>query len=57
MMMMMISLIKRCSSVFTDIVVNLAKLSFEQGKFPTSYKAAVVTPLLKKIKSRCILTC
>jgi len=41
------NIIKRCSSVFTDIVVNLANLSFEQGKFPTNYKAAV-TPLLKK---------
>ena len=44
------SLIKRCSSVFTDIIVNLANLSFEQGRFPTSYKPAVVTPLLKKIQ-------
>ena len=41
------SLIIRCSSVFMDIVVNLANLSFERGKFPTSYKAAVITPLLK----------
>jgi len=42
------SLIKCYNSVSVDIVATLANLSFEQGNFPTSYKAAVVTPLLKK---------
>jgi len=32
---------------FMDIVAMLANLSFEQGKFPTSYKIAFVTSLLK----------
>jgi len=42
------SLIKSCSHVFSDITATLANLSFEQGMFRTEYKAAVVTPLLKK---------
>jgi len=33
---------------FSVIIATLANLSFKQGMFPTKYKAAVVTPLLKK---------
>ena len=51
------NIIKRCSSVFTDIVVNLANLSFEQGKFPTNYKAAVITPLLTKSRHHVSKVC
>ena len=43
------SLIKSCSSVFADIITRLANLSFSQRKFPDKYKAASVTPLLKKV--------
>jgi len=42
------SLIKSCSSTFGDIIARLANLSFSQGHFPTKYKRAIVTPLLKK---------
>jgi len=41
--------IKSCSSILADISATLANLSFEQGKFPSGYKAAVVTPLLKNL--------
>ena len=42
------SLLKSCNCVFSDIVANLANISFAQGSFPTAYKTAQVTPLLKK---------
>ena len=42
------SLIKYCSSVFSDLIARLANLSFSEGKLPSSLKAAQVTPLLKK---------
>ena len=42
------SVIKSCECLFADIITVLANLSFEQGCFPTMYKSALVTPLLKK---------
>ena len=42
------SLIKSCSSVFSELISTLANLSFSQGIFPTKFKFAVVSPLLKK---------
>jgi len=42
------SLIKSCSDVFSDIICQLANLSFSQGKFPSSFKLAYVSPLLKR---------
>jgi len=42
------SLIKSCSSTFGDIIARLANLSFSEGHFPTKYKRAIVTPLLRK---------
>ena len=42
------SLLKSCSDVFSDIICTLANLSFTQGCFPSSFKHASVTPLLKK---------
>jgi len=42
------SLLKSCSVVFAPILANLANLSFSQGSFPSSFKLAQVTPLLKK---------
>ena len=42
------SLLKRCPSVFSELIARLANLSFTQGIFPTKFKFAAVTPLLKK---------
>lgn len=42
------SLLKQCPRSFSSIISNLANLSFSQGFFPTQYKMAQVTPLLKK---------
>ena len=42
------SLIKSCSSSFSVIIANLANLSFTQGKFPSAFKIAQITPILKK---------
>ena len=42
------SLIKSCSSVLSDFIANLANLSIRQGVFPSKFKTAQVTPLLKK---------
>jgi hypothetical protein len=41
-------LIKNCSVIFSELITKLANLSFTQGKFPTMFKLAIVTPLLKK---------
>src|SRR5664279_3371777 len=43
------SVLKRCSSVFAPLIAKLANLSFDQGQFPTQFKEAQVTPLLKKV--------
>ena len=42
------ALIKQCSGSFSVIIANLANLSFSQGNFPTAFKTAQITPLLKK---------
>ena len=42
------SLLKLCPSVFSEIIARLANLSFSEGIFPTMFKSAAVTPLLKK---------
>ncbi len=42
------SVIKSFEFLFAGIITVLANLSFEQGCFPTMYKSALVTPLLKK---------
>ena len=41
------SLIIRCQSVFSDIIAHLANLSFCEGTFPSKFKQASVTPLIK----------
>ena len=41
-------LLKSCAPVFSPILANLANLSFSTGTFPTQFKIAQVTPLLKK---------
>jgi len=42
------SLLKACSSVFSELIATLANLSFQEGCFPLSFKSASITPLLKK---------
>lgn len=42
------SLLKACPTVFSEIISNLANLSFQEGCFPQMFKTAVVTPLIKK---------
>ena len=42
------SLLKKCVDVFAPVIANLANISFTEGMFPTRYKKAQVTPLLKK---------
>ena len=41
------SLLLRCKGVFSEIIAYLANLSFVEGKFPTLFKQALVTPLIK----------
>ena len=42
------TLLKKCMDIFAPVIVRLANISFAEGKFPTSYTKAQVTPLLKK---------
>lgn len=41
-------IIKMCPLSFSAIISTLANLSFATGQFPTLYKTAQITPLLKK---------
>ena len=43
------SLIKSCSSVFSEFISPLANLSFSEGTFPSRFKLALVSPLIKKL--------
>ena len=42
------SIIKSCADVFAPLIARLISLSFENGVFPSRFKSAAVTPLLKK---------
>ena len=42
------SIIKSCPKSFSLIISKLANLSFSKGYFPSQYKIAQITPLLKK---------
>ena len=42
------SILKTCSSIFSPLIARLANLSFNQGQFPSDFKIAQITPLLKK---------
>jgi hypothetical protein len=42
------SLIKSCPAVFSRLICTLANLSFSQGVFPSMFKVAWVSPLIKK---------
>ena len=41
-------IIKMCPRSFSVIISHLANISFSHGHFPTRYKTAQITPLLKK---------
>jgi len=41
------SLLLQCYDSFSEIIAHLANLSFTTGKFPSRFKTASVTPLLK----------
>ena len=43
-----VSLIKSCSPLFSYLISELANRSFEEGIFPSSFKTAQITPILKK---------
>ena len=40
--------LKSCADVFAPLIARLAALCFDEGVFPTRFKVASVTPLLKK---------
>ena len=42
------SLLLACKPIFSHLICRLANLSFTQGCFPSSFKLASITPLLKK---------
>jgi len=42
------SVLKSCSVVLAPLITRLANLSFTEGRFPSRFKIAQVTPLLKK---------
>ena len=42
------ALLKSCADVFAPLIARLAALSFCDGQFPSRFKIASVTPLLKK---------
>ena len=42
------SLLKSCTDIFAPLIIRLAALSFRDGQFPSRFKIASVTPLLKK---------
>src|SRR5215467_12509628 len=43
-----IHVLKLCSPLFSRILAILFNMCLSQGTFPTAFKSAVVTPLLKK---------
>ena len=42
------SLLKACGASFAHIIARLANLTFDYGTFPTGFKTAQITPLLKQ---------
>jgi len=42
------SVVKSCPALFSDLIAHLANLSFSNGVFPSKFKHASVTPILKK---------
>ena len=44
------TLMKECSSTFSSIIARLANLSFSDGVFPSAFKCAQITPIMKKAR-------
>ena len=42
------SLLKSCADIFSILISHLANLSFTQATFPSKFKLALISPLLKK---------
>ena len=42
------SLLKSCADTFSILISHLANLSFTQATFPSKFKLALISPLLKK---------
>ena len=42
------SLVKSCAETFSILISHLANLSFTQATFPSKFKLALISPLLKK---------
>jgi len=51
------SLLKSCSSTFSELITMLANLSFSQGQFPAAFKSASATPLVKNSGLGQVCTC
>ena len=43
------SLLKSCADTFSLLISHLANLSFSQATFPTNFKLALISPLLKNL--------
>jgi len=43
-----VAILKSCCNIFAPVIARLAYLSFHEGVFPTTFKTASVTPILKK---------
>jgi hypothetical protein len=41
-------LLKRCAHILVPVITNIVNLSTSSGNFPSVFKQATVTPLLKK---------
>ena len=42
------SLLKKCNETFSHIIAQLANISFQHSQFPSRFKMAQITPLLKR---------
>ena len=42
------SVVKSCADAFAPLIARIINLSFDEGRFPDSFKMAQVTPLIKK---------
>jgi hypothetical protein len=45
------SLLKACCNTFCVFIANLANLSFQSGTFPSPFKTAQITPIVKRNES------
>src|SRR5208282_651649 len=42
------SLLKQCCRILAPVITNIVNLSLSTGEFPSQFKQAIVTPLIKK---------